>query len=232
MIDAITPTDDKIGGPMTLTPTIPSNTPAKRKDVYTPGVVAMKEVFDVSYAVHRMEEESQRRAILKERLAATNATNDGSLATQQRNIALQNELDEMNGSGGSEEDENEVADMYIKAEDEVEAEREHARRVETLRAGLGKTSLQNAGTDNEDTEIKRRLQKQQRERVAQQLAGERRGVAALPTKPVNKYPYVQQSRQPARAKRVGFELNIDNATLLGRRKANGPVGMQATAVRG
>ncbi len=38
------------------------DTPTRRQDFRSPGVVSLREVFDVSYAVHRMEEEGRRKA--------------------------------------------------------------------------------------------------------------------------------------------------------------------------
>lgn len=57
---------------ISITPSSPKNIPkSKRKDIFLSGISSMKEVFDVSYAVHRMgEERAQRKETKKQQTTA------------------------------------------------------------------------------------------------------------------------------------------------------------------
>lgn len=59
------PTDNRFPSPMAVEPDFSPDVGApgvtKRMDFRSPGVVSLREVFDVGYAVHRMEEEGKRR---------------------------------------------------------------------------------------------------------------------------------------------------------------------------
>ena len=137
---------DAHGSPMILDADFASPSANKRYDFRTPGHIALREVFDVGYAVHRMGEEEQRKR--KNKGYGGNTT-----------MALnEDDEDEENGTG-------------LAPSDEVAGVERDLRKA---------TISSNA-------------------RATQQ----------------------QQQRQP-RKKRAGFELNMDNATLLGRRK-NVPV---------
>jgi serine/threonine protein kinase len=180
---------------------------AKRMDFRSPGAVNLREVFDVSYAVHRQEEEGKRRGKNK----GFNATNLNSL----------------------DEDE----------EDEEESEEFHNESVpydpnsSHLPAKLPRSSQSAQQGQGGTTE---QLERQLRNATLSSAAGgrtqapgqdqARRGRAETREEKGGKEQggYGQHSAAVAAAarrsvkNRAPFELSMDNATLLGRRKK--PVG--------
>ncbi|KAF8455865.1 kinase-like domain-containing protein [Terfezia claveryi] len=143
----------------------PGGATARRMDFRSPGSVALREVFDVGYAVHRLEEEGKRRKNWKQGY---------------RGGGPLNPMDE-------EEDE------YV-SEDEME--RSKFRRqagnpaADDVAESLKKTNL----TGNHQTPKQARIEQHRK---------------------------VDSSVQKTRNKIVPFELSLDNATLLGRRKRPG-----------
>lgn len=121
------------------------DTPSRRTDFRSPGVVSLREVFDVSYAVHRMEEEGQRR--------------------KQKNLlhALNEDVEE--------DDEDEDEDEGV---------------LDRVEKDLRKASIS---------------EQQQQQQYQQQQSS----------------TTTDRKRKAETGRRRGFELNLDNATLLGRR---------------
>ncbi|ORY80507.1 kinase-like domain-containing protein [Protomyces lactucae-debilis] len=163
-LDAQTPTTQHMDQLPLQTPggryNIPETPGGTRRDFRSPGLVALREVFDVTYAVHRQEEEGARRNNAKHanyRLANLNAMDE-----DEEDEYMANETDQQaSDSNGL-----------------------HGRRGISNVEGVT-DKLQNTS-----------------------LAGEKkRRVAEIPA-----------ARQP-QSRKKGFELNMDNATLLGRRKA-------------
>ncbi|EWC43664.1 hypothetical protein DRE_01551 [Drechslerella stenobrocha 248] len=149
----------KDGSPMLLDD-LTANADRKRNDFRSPGHLALREVFDVGYAVHRMEEETKQRKKHK--------ANFTSLAAS---MALNEEDEDYSENHGA---------VVAPPADEMEGVEQDMRR----------TSISNA---------------------------QKRAPAAKASQ-----------QQPPRAergrKKAGFELSLDNATLLGRRKRNGDGG--------
>ncbi|KAI0347047.1 Pkinase-domain-containing protein [Trametopsis cervina] len=144
------------------------------REARSPGVATLKEAFDITYAVHRMEEEGARRR------AAKGGANRGFLG------------------GLNEEDEDSSFD-----EDEYvveEAKQRHAAdgRIDG-RAGRTQQSQAPAGTGAK-VAAKRALQGGTAPRV-----------------------HGQKAAAPRKAGSVPFDLDMDNATLLGRRHKRGVV---------
>ncbi|KAF3265581.1 hypothetical protein TWF192_000230 [Orbilia oligospora] len=151
----------KDGSPMVLdeyTPGAPSaERNGKRSDFRSPGHLALREVFDVGYAVHRMEEETKQRKKHK-----------GGFSNLAANMTLNEEEED-------EYDENHGAVVAPPADEMEGMERD----------------LRNASI----------------------------GAAAQKKPQPAKVPQSQQHQNRGR-KKAGFELSLDNATLIGRRKRN------------
>lgn len=151
----------------------------KRMDFRSPGVVSLREVFDVGYAVHRMEEEGKRRKNWKQGYRGAQPLNE------------EDEID------SEEEDVGEPVKI---------AKENNSDDVAGMEATLRKTNLNSGST------------------YAGAMAAARgAGVAGAPVPGTPKAPTGGHSRAPKR-KPGGFELTLDNATLLGRRKKGGDDG--------
>jgi len=171
-------------------PGVASETPGgRRMDFRSPGAVSLREVFDVGYAVHRLEEENKRRKNWKQGYRGSNT-------------APLNEEDE--------EDEYEDSDDEVPVKIPKDSESDNVSAVEQK---LRRTNLNASG----------------------QLPA---AGTAVPVGASAYSTHVASARAPPAAqkkfspgstktgghkKRVGhgFELSLDNATLLGRRKRGG-----------
>jgi serine/threonine-protein kinase RCK2 len=149
------------------------------REARTPGVATLKEAFDITYAVHRMEEEGARRRAVK------GGANRGFLGG----------LNEQDEAVSSDDDE------YVV----MEAKQRHA-------------------ADNKADRRDRRAQQPQ----AQAPVGDGAKVAAKRALYGNAQPKAFAPKSGV-AKKAGsplFELDMDNATLLGRRHKRGVAGNQ------
>lgn len=149
----------------------------KRYDFRSPGAVNLREVFDVTYAVHRQEEEAKRR----------------------KQIGTKAGLSRLAGLNEDEEDE--------------DAEMEDAGAYKTGGNGTHaiEQSMRNANISG--------TEQRGRERERQQRVAEQKGYgqhSAAITAAAR-----QQVKDRNRAKGA-FELNLDGATLLGRRGKQQP----------
>lgn len=151
-------------------------TPGRRMDFRSPGAVSLREVFDVGYAVHRMEEENKRRK--------------GWTGMEMGNLNEEDEIEE---------------------EDEEMTDQDMAR----LDSQLRKTSISAAESGHT---------------MGQSGMAPAPGLpppgTAVPQGASAYSTHVQKQRAPpksstAKRRGHGFELNMDNATLLGRRKRGG-----------
>lgn len=149
----------------------PGGATARRLDFRSPGSVALREVFDVGYAVHRLEEEGKRRKKWKQGYRETGPLNPM----------------------------NEEEDGYDTEEDV--GERSKAPRqagslaADDVAESLKKTNL--AGTQQTAQ------QHQKQPKIEQRVEQQRKLESAV---------------RKTRKKNGPFELSLDNATLLGRRK--------------
>lgn len=172
------------------------------RDGRSPGLATLKEAFDISYAVHRMEEEGARRRTQK------GGANRGLL------------------SGLNEEDEDDDAEM------------EEAELVEDARRRYG---------DEVGRELDERRQKgagqqtqlKQAQNIPVQGAGAKvaakRAVQGGAGQTVSSRLNDGRAGQRDRARRTGnapFELDLDGATLLGRRHKRGPDGATPAGMAG
>jgi len=174
---------------------------AKRMDFRSPGVVSLREVFDVGYAVHRMEEEGKRRKNWRE----------GYRGSPQP-LNEEDEFDsEEDGAGDDPTGMEEEEETSHSGDDEV-AEPVKIPSVADDVVGMGQTLRQtdlNAGSMYAGSVAAARgagvsgLRKQQ--------AGSGGGGA-------KQLAFVAPVQGTRRRKPHGFELSLDNATLLGRRK--------------
>jgi hypothetical protein len=167
---------------------------SKRKDIFLSGISSMKEVFDVSYAVHRMGEERAQRKEKKKLQQNTNNT-------------AQHRFKVFNASIENDDDENEE-DIMINDDDDVSSNESstssseslsstennnHERHIESLCKTLDFSTI-NTGEKGKSRNSNLLIKK---------LAG-----GLHPDGP----PIVNQ-----RVKKT-FDLNLNDATLLGRRK--------------
>lgn len=146
-----------------------------RRDVFS-GLPSMKEVFDVSYAVHRMAEERSRRKEIRRRQhqqqASSNLRSDAAYSNMMGNI-----------------DDDEDDDDYNNDEDDDDNQENIAPPP-------------NVPSHGEPTSL---LQKMQRDKITQQM-----DKPAVSTKR-------SSAHKSAKSKPI-FELNMDKATLIGRRR--------------
>ncbi|KAI5777012.1 kinase-like domain-containing protein [Geopyxis carbonaria] len=146
-------------------PGMPLDTPGNRRmDFRSPGAVSLREVFDVGYAVHRMEEEGKRRKNWKQ-------------GYRGNDIPLNEESEE--------------------SEDDISVKIARDGTTDDVADKLRRTNL-NATVYSNQVAAARTPALQQKKVVA--------GATKTGTTGV---------------KRRGFELSLDNATLLGRRKRGG-----------
>lgn len=159
------------------------NQAGKRMDFRSPGAVALREVFDVGYAVHRMEEEGKRRKNWKQGYRGGGANH------------LLNAMDE---------------------EDEYDSDEDESNQQE--RGNKAPRQSGDATTDDVAESLKRT-------NLNNNPAG-----APPPNSAAQRYHAARKEGPPPAGKtttrRKGpFELSLDNATLLGRRKkVGGPDG--------
>lgn len=153
--------------------------PGKRMDFRSPGAVNLREVFDVSYAVHRQEEEGKRRKNFKQNF---------------RGAAAMNNLNPID-------------------DDDFEEEEEGAETV--------------------PSKVPRATKESDVQRVEQTLKNTNLNAARAPQKGYGQHsPAVTAAaKQQVRNARGPFELNLEGATLLGRRGKNLPSSLrESTAV--
>ncbi|EME83517.1 uncharacterized protein MYCFIDRAFT_154099 [Pseudocercospora fijiensis CIRAD86] len=160
----------------------------RRMDFRSPGAVNLREVFDVSYAVHRQEEEGKRRKNFKQGFRGGNALN-----------ALDEEFDD--------DEEDGVSHPFDP-------------NSQSLPAKVPKSGAPDVGG----------VEKQMRNTSLSAAAQARQANAPRSSQAKG---YGQHSPEVAAAakrqvrnKAGAFELSLDNATLLGRRKKPEPSGLR------
>ncbi|KAF8537470.1 kinase-like domain-containing protein [Trichophaea hybrida] len=158
----------------------------RRMDFRSPGAVSLREVFDVGYAVHRMEEENKRRKNWKQGYRGSNT-------------APLNEEDE------EEEDEEDDDEVSVKIPKDGESENVSAVEQKLRRTNLNASAhLPAAGTA-----------------VPAGASAYSTHVASARAPPAAQKKFIPGSTKTGVHKKRGFELSLDNATLLGRRKRGG-----------
>lgn len=150
----------------------PGGATARRMDFRSPGSVALREVFDVGYAVHRLEEEGKRRKKWKQGY---------------RGAGPLNPMDE--------------------EEDEYASEDENAERSKVPRQA-GNPAADDVAESLKKTNLAGSHQTPQTHQQQKQAR-------------VEQHRKVESAVQKTRRKNGPFELSLDNATLLGRRKKPG-----------
>lgn len=156
----------------------------KRNDFRSPGQVNLREVFDVSYAVHRQEEEGKRRKNFK---------------PGYRNAVAMNGLNPIDDDEFDEEEEEYEGDNGIPSKvPKTDAD------VHQVGESLRKTNLNAAAAA--------------RAPPAQKGYGQHSAAVTAAAK------------QQVRNRKGAFELNMDGATLLGRRGKAAPSGLRESHV--
>ncbi|KAI9314420.1 kinase-like domain-containing protein [Dichotomocladium elegans] len=173
-----------------------TSTKERRRDIFS-GLSSMKEIFDVSYAVHRMAEERSRRKQLRRKQQQQQSQIIYTQSHQQQpplwgfSNALSHGLNNDHGDDDDDNDDNDDDDDYDDGYDNDDVyERNTSVPVEQHTSSANTRSM---------------LQRLQRDRLSQQKQQQ------------------QQQEQQQHPKKVckpkpAFELNMDNATLLGRRR--------------
>jgi serine/threonine-protein kinase RCK2 len=156
------------------------------REARSPGLATLKEAFDITYAVHRMEEEGARRR------AAKGGANRGFLGG----------LNEEDEDSSMAEDEHTVAEARHRHGEEIDDRRGRAVQQPQVPQGAGAKMA-----------AKRAVQGGSGVHVKQNIYDGRAG---------------QRDRGARKTGNVPFELDLDGATLLGRRHKRGGVGGQAT----
>ncbi|UKZ90201.1 uncharacterized protein TrAFT101_005229 [Trichoderma asperellum] len=154
----------------------------KRYDFRSPAAVNLREVFDVSYAVHRQGEEEMRRAQIGARAGGAG-----------RPLGGLNEEDE--------EEEEEDSDA-----DNMDIDKDTNSKTQALEQRMQRANIQ----DHDNTHTRGR----ERERAGERGYGQHSAAVTAAAR--------QQVRERQRQKGA-FELNLDNATLLGKRGKKIPV---------
>lgn len=175
---------------------------AKRMDFRSPGVVSLREVFDVGYAVHRMEEEGKRRKNWRQGYrGGPQPLNEEDEFDSEDNSA-DDLMEEASYSG--DDDDDAVSEPPVKIPSDAD----------DVVGGVGQTLRQtdlNAGSTYAGSVAAARgagvsgLGKQQQ--VGSSSSGAKHIAFAPPAQGTGR-----------RRARGAFELSLDNATLLGRRK--------------
>ncbi|KAF9379261.1 hypothetical protein BGX21_002678 [Mortierella sp. AD011] len=229
------------------TPEYGAKTPYRRRaeNPLSPGI-GLKEVFDVSNAVHRMEEESRRRTPQTSGLHPADALNT---TTRQRQ-AFMSQLNE--------EDEEDNHSTYSDGSSSLTSEDESVvSSLKDIQIGIGSTQIENGVKGSEDSqkaqELRLLLQQQQQEyqKAQEEIAAEKHqkylkqqeqaghSIPAQHTLQIGSSRSNQvgpsksnhtistsnsastlastSTTSTTRRRRAGFELNIDQATLLNRR---------------
>ncbi|KAH6608872.1 hypothetical protein Trco_002218 [Trichoderma cornu-damae] len=159
----------------------------KRYDFRSPAAVNLREVFDVSYAVHRQEEEAKRRAQVGARAGGAG-----------RPLGGLNEEEEE-----EEEEEEKGGDCDV---DDMDIDKDSNNKTQALEQSMQRAKIQ----DHENNQARGR----ERERAAERGYGQHSAAVTAAAR--------QQVRERQRQKGA-FELNLDNATLLGKRSKKVPV---------
>ncbi|KAH8106165.1 Pkinase-domain-containing protein [Cristinia sonorae] len=157
------------------------------RDGRSPGLATLKEAFDITYAVHRMEEEGARRRAQK------GGANRGFLS----------------GLNEEEEEDTDTDDVEV-VEDARRRHGEKAAREADERR------LKGAG---QETQLNQAQNVHVPAGTGAKVAA-KRAVHGVPTQPASNRVYDGRAGQRDRARRGGnspFELDLDGATLLGRR---------------
>ena len=177
----------------------PGTAGARRMDFRSPGAINLREVFDVSYAVHRQEEEAKRKRNFKQGYR-------GGGAPGQNGLHPLNEDDD--DDYDDDEYEDDIASKVPKAQQPTDVASMEAKMRQT---NLGPQPSAAAQARAAHAPATSRHQGQQQERGYGQHSA---AVAAAAKQSVGR-----KNRQP-------FELTLDNSTLLGRRNKAGGLGMQ------
>ncbi|EEQ86719.1 CAMK/CAMK1/CAMK1-RCK protein kinase [Blastomyces dermatitidis ER-3] len=175
----------------------------RKMDFRSPGAINLREVFDVSYAVHRQEEEGKRRNNFKQGFHAP-----------------LNPLNEDFDDDNSDNDEDLEGIIYYDQDKHAANPAKVTPRaghnpteVATMEAKLKSTNLNATAATQPSAaaQARQREQQQQRQRQApRQQGGGGYGTHSSTVAAAARENAARSARQP-------FELSLDNATLLGRR---------------
>lgn len=179
-----TPRDEKIPGvvPLKAFDATQFEESGKRYDFRSPAAVNLREVFDVSYAVHRQEEEAKRIAQVGVRAGGAGRP-----------------------LGGLEEEEDEEEEEDDSSADNMDIDKDTNNKTQALEQKMQRANIQDHDNQNRGRE---------RERAGERGYGQHSAAVAAAAR--------QQVRERQRQKGA-FELNLDNATLLGKRGKKIPV---------
>ncbi|KAI9692509.1 MAG: MAPK-activated protein kinase Srk1 [Bathelium mastoideum] len=188
----------------------PSSAGGKRMDFRSPGAVNLREVFDVSYAVHRQEEEGKRRKNFKQgyRGAA------GMPSTLAENVDDEEEEDDDEDDG--------VMSRSVPYDDRAA---HPPAKLPKSQANAAAAEVGQMERQMRNTSLSAAAQARAANAPRQAQAQEGRGYGQHP-------PAVAAAAKRQVRNKGAFELSLDNATLLGRRgKKPDPSGLRAEMVQ-
>ncbi|KOS17888.1 Serine/threonine-protein kinase srk1 [Escovopsis weberi] len=161
---------------------------SRRFDFRSPAAVNLREVFDVSYAVHRQEEEAKRRAALGIRAGGIGQA--------------------LSGLNEEDEDDEDAMDVDPQRNGQANGQDHHSNATHSLEQSMQRANLR----DQDQTHPGARGR--DRERTTEKGYGQHSAAVTAAAR--------QQVRERNRQKGT-FELNLDKATLLGKRGKKVPV---------
>jgi serine/threonine protein kinase len=176
----------------------------KKYDFRSPAAVNLREVFDVSYAVHRQEEESQRRRQLgiKAAGAAPEHLSQVEEADEEGSSPDRMKLD----SDTTEQQPQQSQPQEPQQQQQQEQQQQNTASTKALEVRMRNASLQDQ--DKPDAEHRGRSREPAAPAANEKGYGQHSAAVAAAAR--------QQVKDRQRQKGV-FELNLDGATLLGRR---------------
>lgn len=189
----------------------------RRGDFRSPGAVNLREVFDVGYAVHRQEEEDKRRKNLGTRtpgvarmVELTEADEESSSTTSTTNPSNPNSSGSTNQGGGSSGNSGASDQNYAHYSSKMAAAHNAGNTgTQDLEHGMRNTNIR--GDQQPEQKRGRERERQQQPATTNERGyGQHSATVAAAAR--------QQVRDHNRQKGA-FELNLDGATLLGRRGA-------------
>ena len=176
-------------------------TAQRRMDFRSPGAVNLREVFDVSYAVHRQEEEGKRRKNFKQGYRGAGA-------------AGVNGLNSLNEEDSYEDDDVDYNDPVVYSNTQnppSKLPKSQAADVGAVEAKMRSTNLGGGSVPSAAAQARQQAAPQKQQPGGAGYGQHSPAVAAA-------------ARQQVKKNKGPFELSLDNATLLGRRGNKGQQG--------
>ncbi|KAI9664159.1 MAG: MAPK-activated protein kinase Srk1 [Trizodia sp. TS-e1964] len=168
-------------------PTMPETPGARRMDFRSPGAINLREVFDVSYAVHRQEEETKRRKNFPQGYRGAAG---------------------LSGLNALDEDEDSYDDSFAPSQP-------YDPTAENLPSKLPKSGMKESEVSNMEQSLKNTNLGSKASATSQ--LRQQPATAAAKGYGQHSPAIAAAAKSQVKTRRGAFELSLDNATLLGRR---------------